>query len=70
MAVETSRLVDQIMKSLPTFFYLESECKQYTIQDVAQSGISSASDENVVSCTPDEKLQVNPRFWPGLEILF
>ena len=22
------------------------------------------------SCTPDEKIQVNPRFWPGLEILF
>ena len=19
------------------------------------------------SCTPDEKIQVNPRFWPGLE---
>ena len=23
-----------------------------------------------VSCIPDEKIQVNPRFWPGLEILF
>ena len=24
----------------------------------------------VTSCTSDEKIQVNPRFWPGLEILF
>ena len=22
------------------------------------------------SCTPDEKIQINTRFWPGLEILF
>ena len=22
------------------------------------------------SCIPDEKIQVNPRFWPGLKIYF
>ena len=26
--------------------------------------------ELCISCTIDEKIQVNPRFWPGLEILF
>ena len=25
---------------------------------------------NINSCIPDEKIQVNPRFWLGSEILF
>ena len=24
----------------------------------------------ILSCIPDEKIQVNPRFWSGSEILF
>ena len=37
---------------------------------VKKKVVSSDRNRKNHSCIPDEKIQVNPRFWPGSEILF
>ena len=61
---------DKFFVAVQTFCQYYLRKAYYCIFDTNIFRIVQCNDENtIISCTPDDKIQVHPRFWSGSEIL-